>query len=354
MNDNTTEKAHPKIFEQRATYSHNRLAELQDKISDLADSDEMEDLAIFCAGSFARGEASSHSDLDLFFVRESSSPNSSPTPHTDELRLLGRLIEIAVDLGFPSFTDDGKYLTIHNVDDIANELGSPSDDYHNYFTLRMLMLLESKCIFGEEHYDSIKKSLLEIYYRDYHDHPLTFRPTFLLNDISRFWKTLLLNYENGRHESKGDSEAQRIKAKVKNFKLKFSRMTTCFATIAAVGSYPSPVDLEPMLGIMNRTPQERLDGIVEQHETLAPRISALREQYSWFLTHTQLSTEDLHANFQDKIMRNNMFDKAERYRWTMIDLLHAIDQLHTENASEEIPSVMPGSRQRGLIDTLIV
>lgn len=346
----------PSVFEQRSDYSKARLGELEEKLQGRAAQGTIPNLTIFCAGSFARGEASEHSDLDLFLV-QSRHATRSTTPRTDGLRLLASLIEIADELRFPSFTDDCKYLKIHREESIADKIGSPSDDYFNHFTLRMLMLLESKSLFGHEEYHKIKTRILERYYIDYHDHEQTFQPTFLLNDISRFWKTMLLNYENSRNEtlngiedgsvderSDDEKEADRIKAKVKNFKLKFSRMTTCFATIAAIGINSPPVGLETILGIVSKSPQERLLEICDESQEISSAVRSLRMEYEWFLNQTAKSKDELHGCFRDLQQRADIFDRAEKYRWSMIQLLSEVDKLARSHSSHT----------RGLIDTLIV
>ena len=75
-------------------------------------------------------------------------------------------------------------------------LGSPEDDGLNAFTARMLLLLESRPVYNAERYRRILKAVIGFYYRDFSDHSEHFRPTFLINDILRFWRTLTLNYEH--------------------------------------------------------------------------------------------------------------------------------------------------------------
>lgn len=344
------------IYEARSAFSFGRLDELREHVAQI---DVIRDrIAIFCAGSYGRGEATPESDLDLFFIRTDRVAIDQPTPRTDTYRLFGRIIDIAADLDFPSFSDDCKYLEIHDMADIVDSLGSRTDDYLNYFTVRMLLLLESTCIYGEEDYSYVKEILLSSYYKDYHDHQLTFRPTFLINDISRFWKTLLLNYEHRRHQDiDNDSQAtgavdsvpispdDKVRAKIKNFKLKFSRLTTCFATIAAIGSHTPPVSKETILDIVSRTPHERLLDLTERgDEQIAGIVSQLRSQYSQFLEQTALSEATLYDQFRDKERVRILFDSAEEYRWTMFRLLKLVDRMRPRSESNP----------RGLIDTLTI
>jgi hypothetical protein len=107
----------------------------------------------------------------------------------------------------------------------------------------------------------IVKNIVSSYFKDFPDHKRTFQPIFLINDICRFWKTLLLNYENKRNYQRPGAvvdEGQKTRQKVKNFKLKFSRMTTSYASVAALGSYTAPVTEENVITITELTPRERL------------------------------------------------------------------------------------------------
>ncbi len=85
-------------------------------------------------------------------------------PRTSTLRLFARLVEIADDMSFPKFSNDGQFLEIIEKPKILNELGSPNDDHHNYFTARMLMILESKCVYGESDHEAIMKDILGAYF----------------------------------------------------------------------------------------------------------------------------------------------------------------------------------------------
>ena len=138
-------------------------------------------------------------------------------------------------MGFPKFSNDGEYLKILEAPEILKHLGSANDDYLNHFTARLLLILESKPIFGTANYNKILRLVLNRYFEDYPDHPETFRPTFLVNDILRFWKTLCLNYEKKRNQP-AKNEAKRIAQKIKNLKLKFSRMLTCYGSVCYIAA----------------------------------------------------------------------------------------------------------------------
>src|SRR5438034_11684593 len=103
----------------------------------------------------------------------------------------------------------------------------------------MLLLLESRPLCNKTSYDQVIKSIVDEYFRDYPDHKQSFRPTFLINDILRFWKTMCLNYENKRNVIKVDGE-KKNKARLANMKLKFSRRLICFSTVIPIVGMTNP------------------------------------------------------------------------------------------------------------------
>ncbi len=313
----------------RLVYSRERLQELQTKLEALSELRDFPGLTIFGAGSYARLEASEYSDIDLFLM-STHGRTEVPELRTKSLRALGRVIDVVYGLNFPEFSNDCEYLVVLHSDDILRHLGSRADDHENYFTARMLLLLESKCLFGQGVYDAVIRQIIESYFRDYPDHAGTFKPVFLLNDICRFWKTMLLNYENKRtpktNEDPTETNRRRTKQKVRNFKLKYSRMTTCFASIAALGSHTAPVTEEQVFELTALTPRQRLESVPARVSGTDDLIADLLGRYSWFLEMTALSTEDLEARITEKESGEEMFRNATAYGDAMFKLLMKIDE----------------------------
>ncbi len=113
-----------------------------------------------------------------------------------------------------------RFSEVHPLSDYLNGLGKPSDEANNTFTGRLLLLLESKAIFGESSYQYIRRECVRDIGRIYNDHSQNFLPAFLVNDILRFWRTLCVNYEAGLTTNPA-------KRRAKNYKLKYSRLLTC-------------------------------------------------------------------------------------------------------------------------------
>ena len=223
-----------KLLSSRGDFSSGRLDELRRHLKNEPALKAYSGLTIYAAGSFARGEASKYSDIDLFFLHNDLTVQVSE-PRLKGIRVLSTVIrQIEEDMEFPAPSNDGQFMNIIKLSEMKKTLGGAEDDYNNHFTARILLLLESAPVYGSSSYAQSISALIDSYFRDYENHASDFRPTFLVNDILRFWKTLCLNYEHRRNQ---EDEARKIKQKIKNFKLKYSRLLTCFATVALLASY---------------------------------------------------------------------------------------------------------------------
>jgi hypothetical protein len=172
------------ILVDREAFSRAQLDSLGNELANLPDLRDQPDLCIYVTGSYGRLEASEHSDLDLFFVHTGKPGSMS---HIEEILMKGALIKLGRTMGFPEFSGDGEYLQVHYLEPIRKSIGSRRDDFENYFTARLLLLLESQVVYNKDVYSEIIEKIIDSYLRDYYDHPLDFRPTFLVNDILRFW-----------------------------------------------------------------------------------------------------------------------------------------------------------------------
>src|SRR4051794_14321749 len=74
---------------------------------------------------------------------------------------------------------------------LRDNIGLDADSNAN-LTRRLLMLLESVAVSGQKPYDAVRTELLEEYledaFRDYRP------PRFFLNDITRYWRTLGVDF----------------------------------------------------------------------------------------------------------------------------------------------------------------
>lgn len=309
------------IFEIKHLNSTTQLDCLRKRISDLKEIALFTDLSIFATGSYARGEASVHSDIDLFFINRRPI-NTIKDHNINSLKLFAKIINIAEEMGFPKFSNDGAYLKVISGSEILEHLGNANDDYSNHFTARLLLILESQPIYGLDTYDAIMKDVLGRYFEDYPDHPEDFHPTFLVNDIIRFWKTLCLNYENKRNQPAKNDDV-RIAQKVKNLKLKFSRMLTCFGSICYIAAQKGPIGIEQLLPMVKLSPLDRLRSAASSFDT-DEAMRAVETEYAWFLELTNISEVDLMNSFHSRSHREDAFQRAEVFGNAIFEITKTI------------------------------
>ena len=297
-------------FDRRRSYSEGRLVDLRHDLRHIEAVKSYPNLAIYAAGSYARGEASEYSDIDLFFIhddREAASTVDDPRMRT--MTMMSGVIDQMEKMALPPPSNDGEYLKILSLSKILEHLGGVEDDHQNFFTARMLLILESSPLYGAATYDKALDAVIDAYFRDYEDHAANFRPTFLVNDVLRFWKTLCLNYENRRNQA---DEANKIKQKIRNFKLGYSRLLTCFATVALLSSYNN-IGKEEVVLISKMPPVDRLRRLFERNPSTRISIGAALRLYHKFLDRTALPKADLEEYFKSKENRTSAFDDAKRF-----------------------------------------
>ena len=302
----------------RAEFSRWRLDMIRDRIRESAILGELPRLCIYVTGSFGRLEASEHSDLDVFFMHEGSHAKDA-VPRIRKTLLDADLIRAAQELGFPQFSNDGQYLQIHYIDDILHNLGGPEDDFKNHFTARLLLLLESRPLHNPSLYRKFMKEIIDSYYRDYPQNEDSFRPVFLTNDIIRFWRTMCLNYEHRRNRP-DDDELTKNKNHVVNLKLKFSRLVTCYATIALISISPQ-ICPDELLETFALSPFDRLNRIGERLPEVFERIQAIASSYSWFLEATNVEKGAMLEWIGDQNNRQDAFTRGRAFGSSIYDLL---------------------------------
>lgn len=317
-------------------YSLRRLRELGDAL-DAKPLLDGHPLCLYVTGSYGRLEAWSKSDIDPFFLYDSPDKDER-FPWTRFVRLSARLIETAAEMDFPPFSKDGRYLEVQYVSQMEQVLGSPNDDSLNAFTARMLLLLESQPLHDEEVYCRLLERIVGFYYRDFKDHADSFLPTFLVNDILRFWRTLTLNYEHDRLKLKSLEEDELILKKadsaLKNYKLKVSRLATCFSMVANLGAMPAPVTAEQVLELCRLTPSQRFERLRDRDDSVASLIDDLAALYGEFLEQVQREAAILDQEFAVAANRKQALERASRYG----DLIYAL-----------LVKVTPAERMRFLV-----
>ncbi len=286
----------------------------------------------YATGSFGRCEASQYSDLDLFIVGKNDGvegrdgKESSLLKRLDEICIKADLIDATRELKIPEFSGDGRYLVHYSVHAFTKTLGTPEDDVANTFTARLLLLLESCPILESEVYTEVTDDVIAAYWRDYEDHKNDFMPAFLANDILRLWRTFCVNYE-ARTERVPDAE--KAKGKLKNYKLKHSRLLTCYSgllyllAVYSVHQTVSPTDATSMIRL---TPTERLEWLLGQPDLARAhdQIGKLLEKYEHFLHVTNAPEKELIDRFLDKATAHSYMHAAHEFGDGVFDVLNSI------------------------------
>jgi hypothetical protein len=280
---------------------------------------------VYATGSFGRGEASLHSDLDIFIVGKGTKAKPALSG-LDEILIKADLIEATRKQNFPDFSGDGEYLKHHTVAELAERLGTPEDDVVNTFTARLLLLLESSPLLGIPVYQDITKAVIAAYWGDYEDHKTRFMPAFLANDILRMWRTFCVNYEA---RTQKEPEEKKAKRKIKNYKLKHSRLLTCYSALLyllAIYSKNGTVSPGNTIHMISLTPTARLEWLLEQTELADARttIEQLLKVYEDFLAFTDASESELIERFLDKAKSAQYRDTANQFGDLVFKALNAI------------------------------
>lgn len=311
----------------RREYSLDRLRTLGQRLDPVRPLLVGKPICVYATGSYGRLEGWKESDVDLFFLYDGDK-DTAPFPWTTFTQLAACLITATEEMGFPPFSGDGKYLEVLYVRDMEDVLGSRDDDSTNAFTARMLLLLESQPVYDEQLYATLLARIIGFYYRDYADNADDFVPGFLTNDILRFWRTLTLNYEHHRlklRDLAGDELRQKKAASaLKNYKLKVSRMATCFSMVANVSSEPRPVTAETVLALCRMTPAERLARLSDRGPGANRIVVQLEAAYEEFLTYVQRSETLLLDEFADDVVRGDQLNRATQYGELIYELLVAV------------------------------
>lgn len=316
------------VIEQRRQYSDQRFQELKASLTS-APGICGDKACVYAIGSFGRREASQHSDLDIFIVslcQEKDKEYKSRLTKLEEILLKADLIRASRALGFPDFSKDGDFLQHHTSRSLIETTGDRNDDAINTFTARLLLLLESKPLVAEDIHVQVINDVIAKYWSEFPEHNDCFMPAYLANDILRYWRTLCLNYEARTSEKTPQDRANR---KIKNYKLKHSRMLTCFSALLFllyIYSTKGTVTVEDAQTMVQLAPTERLEWIAEQVEdaSLTGKLRILNEKYELFLNVTSASEEELIELFSDDAQAHRLRDEQSTFGEIAYDILSSL------------------------------
>ena len=261
-------------------------------------------VCIYACGSLGRLEFGSTSDLDAFYIVDTSRKDSAGDIfETDKEIFFSEIRRISDKLDFPPPSKNGKYLVFTPREDLF-EIGSQEEDSKNSYTARMLLLLESKPLYNQQAYNKLIEDVVDQYFIDYPDHTNDFNPLYLINDIKRYWYTLCLNYENRRN--KNDDRAERYR---KRLKLKFARRITCFSMLACL--YRKGIDKSYVVKCAKMTPFERFEMLAEGNGELTAVLEEIKQMYEHYL---ELKTHDTRWWEADPSRKEVAFECAVKFQ----------------------------------------
>jgi hypothetical protein len=314
----------------RLSASQQRITQLQTLLAP-AESRIAQKACVYATGSFGRLEAGPNSDLDVFIVgldddsRDENGVHRSRLKSLDAICVEADLIHATRSLQIPEFDGDGRYLEHYSVQQFIKSLGTPQDDVANTFTGRLLLLLESTPLLGADVYSQVIAEVLTPYWRDFADHREEFIPAFLANDILRLWRTFCVNYE-ARTERVPDEKKK--KGKLKNYKLKHSRLLTCYSALLyllAVHNRNQTVTPDDVITMTRLTPTQRLEWLYEQEDCRSAHeaVKRLLNLYDSFLSTTE-NEQELAEKLMDRTEGRRYAESTYQFGDTVFEVLGLI------------------------------
>jgi len=183
------------------------------ELENLFRSRKSPDTSVVVLGSVARQEVTSKSDLDWILLID----GQSVPEHKEQER------EIERTLASRHYTEPGRsgvFGKMVGSHDLIHNIGG-EDDLNSNTTRRVLLLLESLPIGNREAYDRVRRQVLRRYLED--DRGLLYGsgdvriPRFLLNDLTRYWRTVTVDFV---YKQRADNDK---KWALRNAKLRMSR-----------------------------------------------------------------------------------------------------------------------------------
>jgi hypothetical protein len=163
--------------------------------------------------------------------------------------------------------------------------------------------------------------VIDLYWRDASD-DTSFKPTFLINDLIRYWKTLCLSHETDREQDSAYKKKRRLAV----LKLQFSRLWLVFNGLAYLlhGFEGDGVPRSHIERLVQLSPLDRVLQIAEQTPSTTSSIQSILEEYSWFLEKTDRTKLDAEELFASDANYNEGRQRGEQFGSHMAQLVDDI------------------------------
>lgn len=279
-------------------------------------------VCVYVTGSMARDEACEYSDLDLFVMHEVGDSASTGLTAVEYSQLISALDQVRKTADFRAFSRGGQFLVPHSFREMVAHVGHPDDDAQNWFTARMLLLINSTSFLSNSVYESAWETVLDHYWRRAKSPDDLFFPIYLTNDIRRWWSGLCLNFEHDNPPSHTE-DTVRAKRRVANLKLRYARLFAVYTPLVGLLSAATDTGIsrDEARVVLRRTPIARLRHLSESRsdEDIRDQIHSLLARYSSYLEFMDATEEELLS----RVLGSDWRDvKHESYKFG--DEVHAL------------------------------
>lgn len=196
--------------------------------------------SISLSGSFGRLDAGPSSDADFLILVDELSRRSRIKQIIQDIR------ERLLDLNLPMPNPHGLFSQPVDVISINETIGDAEDTLFK-LARRMVLLLETKCVYNERLFQKTIDEILQSYLK-YQIREPEKQPLFLLNELIRYFRSICVNYESKFwHENE--------KWAIRNAKLRHSRIFMYFGLLSL---------------ILNSSVKENKQSYIRDHINLTP------------------------------------------------------------------------------------
>lgn len=138
-----------------------------------------------------------------------------------------------------------------------------------------------------------------------------------------------LNYEHDRYEvlqlPENEQAEAKAKSALKNYKLKVSRLATCFSMILHLASEEPPVLADRVFELCGLTPTQRFEQLRGLGDARTDAgIESLLATYDSFLDQTQRTRSELLQDFRDEAIRGERLSEASLFGERIFELLQLL------------------------------